>query len=91
MRVIEEAKQRIAEYYRPLEAVVLANQEKVLRAFHAAQVASHCFADSTGYAYSDQGGKPWKRSISRCSAPKPRSVVPKSPQAPMPFLSAYLS
>jgi cystathionine beta-lyase family protein involved in aluminum resistance len=35
--------------------VVLANQEKVLRAFHAAQVASHCFADSTGYAYSDQG------------------------------------
>ncbi|HHT42693.1 MAG TPA: hypothetical protein GX014_04765 [Firmicutes bacterium] len=55
MRVIEEAKQRIAEYYRPLEAVVLANQEKVLRAFHAAQVASHCFADSTGYAYSDQG------------------------------------
>ena len=55
MRVIEEAKQRIAEYYRPLEAVVLANQEKVLWAFHAAQVASHCFADSTGYAYSDQG------------------------------------
>jgi cystathionine beta-lyase family protein involved in aluminum resistance len=55
VRVIEEAKQRIAEYYRPLEAVVLANQEKVLRAFHAAQVASHCFADSTGYAYSDQG------------------------------------
>ena len=35
--------------------MVLANQEKVLRAFHAAQVASHCFADSTGYAYSDQG------------------------------------
>lgn len=38
-----------------MEAVVLANQEKVLRAFHAAKVASHSFSESTGYGYSDQG------------------------------------
>ncbi|MDI9413870.1 MAG: methionine gamma-lyase family protein [Bacillota bacterium] len=38
-----------------MENVVLANQKKVLDAFHFAKVGSHCFNDSTGYAYSDQG------------------------------------
>ncbi|NMB01666.1 MAG: hypothetical protein GX971_09170 [Firmicutes bacterium] len=53
--MIKAAKNRIKPYYAPMEDVVLANQEKVLRAFHAAKVASHSFGDSTGYAYSDQG------------------------------------
>jgi cystathionine beta-lyase family protein involved in aluminum resistance len=53
--VIKQAKERIAAHYAPMEAVVLANQEKVLRAFHAAKVASHSFSESTGYGYSDQG------------------------------------
>jgi len=55
VEVIRQAKERIAPFYAPMEGVVLANQEKVLRAFHAAKVASHVFGESTGYAYSDQG------------------------------------
>lgn len=55
MKIIREAKERIVPYYAPMEDIVLANQEKVLKAFHAVKVASHCFSDSTGYAYSDQG------------------------------------
>jgi len=53
--IIEQAKAKASEYYGPMESVVLANQEKVLKAFHAAGVASHSFGESTGYAYSDQG------------------------------------
>ena len=53
--IIEQAKAKASEYYGPMESVVLANQEKVLKAFHAARVASHSFGESTGYAYSDQG------------------------------------
>ena len=53
--MIKQAKEQIREYVLPLEEVVLANQEKVLKAFHAARVGSHCFNDSTGYAYADQG------------------------------------
>ena len=53
--MIKEAKQIIAEYFEPIEQIVLFNQEKVLKAFHKARVGSHCFGDSTGYAYSDQG------------------------------------
>ena len=49
--MIRKAKEQIHEYVLPLEEVVLANQEKVLKAFHAARVGSHCFNDSTGYAY----------------------------------------
>lgn len=55
MAIIKASKEKISPYFEPMEAVVLANQEKVLKAFHAARVASHSFADSTGYAYSDQG------------------------------------
>lgn len=55
MKLIEQAKERIAPYYTPMEAVVLANQEKVLRAFHAAKVASHSFGEATGYGYADPG------------------------------------
>lgn len=53
--MINKAKKAIWEYYKPMENVILANQRKVLNAFHAAKVGSHCFNDSTGYAYSDQG------------------------------------
>lgn len=53
--IIKSAKERMRPYFQPVEDVVLANQEKVLKAFHAARVASHSFAESTGYAYSDQG------------------------------------
>lgn len=52
---IKTAKEQIQDYYAPMEEVVLANQEKILKAFHAVKVGSHCFNDSTGYAYSDQG------------------------------------
>lgn len=55
MKIIREAKEEIRPYYAAMEEVVIANQEKVLKAFHAARVGSHCFNDSTGYAYSDQG------------------------------------
>ena len=55
MKLIEQAKERIAPYYTPMEAVVLANQEKVLRAFHAAKVDSHSFGEATGYGYADPG------------------------------------
>ncbi len=55
MKIIKDAKETIRPYYTPIEEVVLANQEKVLKAFHAVRVGSHCFNDSTGYAYSDQG------------------------------------
>ena len=55
MEIIELAKQRIAPLYAPMEAVVLANQEKVLRAFHASRISSHSFSESTGYGYSDPG------------------------------------
>ncbi len=55
MKIIKEAKERVRPYFPPIEEVALANQEKVLKAFHAARVGSHCFTDSTGYAYSDQG------------------------------------
>lgn len=55
MKIIKAAKERIKPYYIPVEEIVLANQEKVLNAFHAARIGSHCFNDSTGYAYSDQG------------------------------------
>jgi cystathionine beta-lyase family protein involved in aluminum resistance len=55
VKLIEQAKERIAPYYTPMEAVVLANQEKVLRAFHAAKVASHSFGEATGYGYADPG------------------------------------
>ncbi|NLL49311.1 MAG: hypothetical protein GX249_12090 [Firmicutes bacterium] len=55
MKIIKAAKQEIQPYLSPVEEVALANQEKVLKAFHAARVGSHCFTDSTGYAYSDQG------------------------------------
>lgn len=53
--MINEAKEQIRPYLEPVEKIALANQEKVLNAFHAARVGSHCFGDSTGYAYSDQG------------------------------------
>ncbi len=53
--MIKQAKQVIEEYFEPIEQIVLANQEKVLKAFHQARVGSHCFGDSTGYAYSDPG------------------------------------
>lgn len=53
--MINNAKEKISKHFSPLEAVILANQEKVLKAFHAARVGSHCFNDSTGYAYADQG------------------------------------
>src|SRR5690554_738342 len=53
--MINEAKEQIRPYLEPVEKIALANQEKVLNAFHAARVGSHCFTDSTGYAYSDQG------------------------------------
>lgn len=53
--MIRDAKNKIRAYYAPMDDVVLANQEKVLNAFHAARVGSHCFNDSTGYAYADQG------------------------------------
>lgn len=53
--MIKKAKEQIQEYVLPFEEVVLANQEKVLKAFHTARVGSHCFNDSTGYAYGDQG------------------------------------
>lgn len=55
MEIIERAKTRIAPFFAPMEAVILANQEKVLQAFHGAKVASYSFSESTGYAYSDQG------------------------------------
>jgi cystathionine beta-lyase family protein involved in aluminum resistance len=55
VKIIKAAKERIKPYYIPVEEIVLANQEKVLNAFHAARIGSHCFNDSTGYAYSDQG------------------------------------
>ena len=55
MTIIRDAKEKIRPYYAPMEDVVLANQEKVLKAFHVAKVGSHCFNDSTGYADSDQG------------------------------------
>ncbi|HHU62147.1 MAG TPA: hypothetical protein GXZ55_09360, partial [Natronincola sp.] len=53
--MINDAIKAIQQYYKPMENVVLANQKKVLDAFHFAKVGSHCFNDSTGYAYSDQG------------------------------------
>lgn len=55
MKIINEAKEKVRPYFGPVEEIALANQEKVLKAFHAARVGSHCFTDSTGYAYSDQG------------------------------------
>ena len=55
MRIIEEARQRIAEAYREIEEITLLNQEKVLKAFHEERVSSDCFGDSTGYAYHDLG------------------------------------
>lgn len=55
VKMIKQAKEQIRDYVLPLEEVVLANQEKVLKAFHAVRVGSHCFNDSTGYAYADQG------------------------------------
>src|SRR5690554_4487623 len=53
--MINEAKTIVRDYYKPMEEVVKANQKKVLDAFHRARIGSHCFNDSTGYAYSDQG------------------------------------
>ena len=55
MKTISAAKEKIIPYLTPVNEIALANQEKVLKAFHAARVGSHCFTDSTGYAYSDQG------------------------------------
>lgn len=55
MKIINEAKEKVRPYFTPVEEIALANQEKVLKAFHAARVGSHCFTDSTGYAYSDPG------------------------------------
>ena len=52
---IREAKEKSRPYFEAVEEVALANQEKVLSAFHAVRVGSHCFTDSTGYAYSDPG------------------------------------
>lgn len=55
MRIIENAKLKIAEHYRAIEEVAQFNQEKVLKAFHHERVSSDCFAESTGYAYHDLG------------------------------------
>lgn len=55
MRIIEAARQRIAEHYKAIEETVLFNQSKVLEAFHKARVSSDCFGESTGYAYHDLG------------------------------------
>ena len=55
MKIIRDAKEKVAQYFGPVEEIALANQEKVLKAFHGARVGSHCFTDSTGYAYSDLG------------------------------------
>lgn len=55
MKIINEAREKVRPYFTPVEEITLANQEKVLKAFHAARVGSHCFTDSTGYAYSDPG------------------------------------
>ena len=55
MKIIRNAKDKIRAYYAPIEDIVAANQEKVLKAFHAARVSSDSFNDSTGYAYSDLG------------------------------------
>ncbi|HBG01210.1 MAG TPA: hypothetical protein DDW87_06520, partial [Firmicutes bacterium] len=55
VKIIKEAKEKVRPYFQAAEEVALANQEKVLNAFHAVRVGSHCFSDSTGYAYSDPG------------------------------------
>lgn len=55
VKIIRNAKDKIRAYYAPIEDIVAANQEKVLKAFHAARVSSDSFNDSTGYAYSDLG------------------------------------
>ncbi|HBN96056.1 MAG TPA: hypothetical protein DDZ66_07130 [Firmicutes bacterium] len=65
MKIIKDAKETIKPYYTPVEEVVLANQEKVLKAFHSVRVGSHCFNDSTGYAYSDQGREALEEVYSR--------------------------
>ncbi len=55
MKIVKQAKAQIKAYYEPLEHIIAANQEKVLKAFHAVRVSSDCFSDSTGYAYADRG------------------------------------
>jgi len=55
VKIVKQAKERIEAFYKPLENIVAANQEKVLKAFHAVRVSSDCFSDSTGYAYADRG------------------------------------
>jgi cystathionine beta-lyase family protein involved in aluminum resistance len=65
VKIIKDAKETIKPYYTPVEEVVLANQEKVLKAFHSVRVGSHCFNDSTGYAYSDQGREALEEVYSR--------------------------
>lgn len=55
MRIIEEARRRIAEPYQETERIAILNQEKVLKAFHKERVSSDCFSESTGYAYHDLG------------------------------------
>ncbi|MCK9525686.1 MAG: methionine gamma-lyase family protein [Limnochordia bacterium] len=55
MKIIRDAKGKVRKSLELVDEIALANQDKVLKAFHAARVGSHCFTDSTGYAYSDQG------------------------------------
>ncbi len=55
MSVVADAKRKIIPYCEKLESVRLLNQKKVLDAFHQARVGTHCFTDSTGYGYHDEG------------------------------------
>ncbi len=51
----DEVEQEVAEVYRGIEAVALANHHKVLEAFHACRVSAFHFWGSTGYGYGDTG------------------------------------
>ncbi len=55
MSLIERARAAVGPVWEQHYATRKDNQAKVLQAFHAARVGSHCFHDSTGYGYHDAG------------------------------------
>lgn len=55
MNYVDAAKDKVKIYWQPIEETVKNNQAKVLNAFQKAEVAAHCFTDSTGYGYHDLG------------------------------------
>jgi cystathionine beta-lyase family protein involved in aluminum resistance len=63
--LVDEVEREIAEVYRRIEAVALANHRKVLDAFHAYRVSEFHFRGSTGYGYGDAGREVLDRVFAR--------------------------